>query len=130
VNYLTHEDLLDLHTYVIMRYGGLMGIKSQDRLTTALNAPHQRMFGTELYPDVCSKAAALAYMIIKSHPFHSGNDSTALMAMLRFLELNDVRLREDVGSGELVRLVRALQHSDLNREGLDRWLRENVAGDA
>ncbi len=126
MNYLTREELLDLHTFVVMRYGGLMGIKSQDRLTTALNAPHQHMFGAELYPDICSKVAALTYLIIKSHPFVGGNEGTALMAMLRFLEINGLGLREDTSHGELVRLVWALNHSDMSREDLENWLRDNI----
>lgn len=126
MNYLTQQDVLDLHAFVIMRYGGLMGVKSHDRLKTALNAPRQQMFGAELYPDVCSKAAALGYIIIKSHPFLSGNELTALLAMLRLLEINGLRLRADIGHGELIRLIRALNHSDMSREGLDGWLRDNV----
>jgi death-on-curing protein len=130
MQYLTREELLDLHAYIIMRYGGLMGIKSQDRLITALHAPRQEMFGAELYPDVYSKAAALAYFIIKNHPFVSGNDGTALMAMIRFLQINGLELRSDVGAGELVWLIRALNHSDISREGLEHWLRENAMGTA
>ncbi len=126
MHYLTREELLDLHTFVVMRYGGRMGIKSQDRLNTIVHAPHQQMFGTELYPDACSKAAALAYMIIKSHPFVSGNDGTALLSMLRFLHINQLMLRPTIGSSELVWLVRAINYSDMNREGLEHWLHENV----
>lgn len=32
MHYLTREDLLDLHAFAVERYGGLLGIKSQDRL--------------------------------------------------------------------------------------------------
>ena len=51
MNYLTKDELLDLHIYAVSPYGGRMGIASQDRLTTVLEAPRQIMFGTELYPD-------------------------------------------------------------------------------
>lgn len=126
IQYLTQDDLLDLHVYIINTYGGLLGIASQDRLTTVLNAPRQEMFGTALYPDLCSKAAVMTFLIIKNHPFLSGNDGTALIALLRFLEINGQTLRADIGSGELVWLVRALVHSDMDREGLEEWLRSNV----
>lgn len=126
MHYLTQDELLDLHTYTVTRYGGLLGIASQDRLTSVLNAPHQTMFHSELYPDICSKAAAMTYLLIKSHPFVSGNNSTALMAMLRFLEMNGLTLRPEIGSGELLWLIRALIHSDIDREGLEAWLRTSV----
>ena len=126
MNYLTKEELLDLHAYIVSRYGGLLGISSQDRLHTALSAPRQQMFGAELYPNLSSKAAAMTYLLVKSRPFVGGNEGTALMALLRFLSLNGAKLRPDIGTGELFWLIRALNHSDMDKEGLEVWLRENT----
>jgi death-on-curing protein len=126
MNYLSKEDLLDLHAYVVTRYGGLLGIQSQDRLHTALNAPLQTMFGAELYPDVPSKAAAMTYLLVKSRPFLGGNEGTALMALLRFLAINDMELSREATPGELFRLMRSLNHSDIDKEGLEAWLREHT----
>jgi death-on-curing protein len=127
VNYLTKEELLDLHAFAVERYGGLLGIKSQDRLQTVLGSPRQEMFGSELYPDVCSKAAVLVYLLVKSHPFMGANEATALLAMLRFLELNGVALKPEIGAAELAWVFRALTHSDIDKEGLEQWLRDSVA---
>jgi death-on-curing protein len=126
MRYLTRDELLDLHTYVVTRYGGRMGISSHDRLMTALDAPHQVLFETELYPDLPSKAAALTFLLLKNRPFLSGNEATAVMALLRFLDLNQGTLREEVGQADLLALVRSINHSKLDREGLERWLRKNV----
>jgi death-on-curing protein len=125
MNYLTKEDILDLHIYVVTTYGGLMGIASQDRLNTALNAPQQAMFGADLYPDLASKAAALLYMLIKSRPFIGANEGTGLLALLRFLHINGARLREEISSSELFWLIKSLNHSDMDKERLEEWLREN-----
>jgi death-on-curing protein len=127
MNYLTREELLDLHAYAVERYGGLLGIKSQDRLLTVVNAPRQELFGVELYPDVCAKAAALVYLIVKSHPFVGANEATALLALLRFLEVNGVALKSEISSSELVYVFRALSNSDMDKEGLEQWLRDSVA---
>jgi death on curing protein len=126
VNYLTKADLLDLHTFAVERYGGLLGIKSQDRLQTAVAAPQQELFGAELYPDLYGKAAVLVYMLVKSHPFMSANEATGLLALLRFLELNDAQLRPEIGTSELAWVFRALGSSDLDRSGLEQWLRDSV----
>jgi death-on-curing protein len=126
MNYLTKDDLLDLHAFAVERYGGLLGIKSQDRLQTVLSAPHQELFGAELYPDLCGKAAVLAYLLVKSHPFMSANEATGLLALLRFLELNDAALRPEIGASELAWVFRALTSSDLDRAGLEQWLRDSV----
>jgi death on curing protein len=126
MNYLTKDELLDLHAFAVERYGGLLGIKSQDRLQTVLSAPRQEMFGAELYPDVCSKAAVLVYLLVKSHPFMGANEATALLALLRFLELNGAALKPDIGAAELAWVFRAIGHSDMDKEGLEQWLRESV----
>lgn len=127
MNYLTRDELLDLHAYAVERYGGLLGIKSQDRLQTVLNAPRQEMFGAELYPDLCSKAAALVYLLVKSHPFVGANEVTALLALLRFLDLNGAALKPEISAGELAYVFRALSNSDMDKEGLECWLRDSVA---
>jgi death-on-curing protein len=127
VSYLSKEELLDLHAFAVEQYGGLLGIKSQDRLQTVLNAPRQEMFGGELYPDLPSKAAAMVYLMVKSHPFMGANEATALLALLRFLGLNGAGLKPEIGAGELAWIFRALNHSDLDREGLEQWLRDSVA---
>jgi death-on-curing protein len=126
MNYLTRDDLLDLHAYVIMRYGGRQGIKSQDRLQQVVQAPRQVLFGEELYPDLASKAAALVYLLIKHRPFVGGNELTALLALFRTLALNNAALRPDIGTSELFWLFRALNYSDMNKDGLENWLRENI----
>ena len=126
MNYLTKDDLLDIHAYILTRYGGRLGIASQDRLSTALDAPGQVMFGAELYPDLPSKAAALTFLLLKSRPFLGANEATALMALMWFLDLNNARLYE-VSDAELLWVARSVNQSDLDREGLEHWLRENLA---
>ncbi len=124
--YLTKEELLDLHAFVLTRYGGRLGISSQDRLTSALDAPRQVMFGAELYPDIPGKAAALVFLLLKNRPFVKGNQGTALMALLRFLALNGASLRPDVAAADLGALIRSVDLSNSGKDTLEEWLRERV----
>ena len=126
MNYLTKDEMLDLHAFVAQRYGERLGIASQDRLTTAIDAPRQVLFGAELYPDLASKAAALAFLLLKSRPFLGANEGTALLALLRFLEINGASMGE-IGADELVRVVRSVNYSRLDRAGLEEWLRGHLA---
>lgn len=126
MNYLSKEDLLDLHAFAVAQYGGLLGIKSQDRLQSVLNAPRQELFGAELYPDLCSKASVQVYLLIKSHPFMGGNEATALLVLLRFLEINGAALRPTIRDNELAWVFRAVGSSDLDKEGFEQWLRESI----
>jgi death-on-curing protein len=126
MNYLTKDELLDLHAYVVTRYGGRLGIASQDRLIGAVDAPRQVLFETELYPDLPSKGTALLFLLLKNRPFLSNNEGTALMALLRFLDINGAKLRSDIGDAELLWLVRAVSYSDLDKIGIESWLRDTI----
>lgn len=91
--YLTISDVLTIQTLVISGIGGIAGITEQgfEKLDTALGAPQQSMFGTDLYPDVYAKAAALFDALVNGHCFSDGNKRTALLAMIAFLERNGQR---------------------------------------
>lgn len=124
--YLSKDELLDLHAFVITRYGGRLGIASSDRLATALAAPRQVMFNAELYPDLPSKAAALTFLLLKGRPFLSGNQNTALLALLRFLHINDAGLKAEISAAELLRVISAIDQSALDKEQFEQWLSEHV----
>lgn len=124
MNYLTLDEILDLHTYAITRFGGRLGIRSQDRLQSALTAPRQEMFGEQLYPDVASKAAVMTFQLLKNRPFAAGNEATALLALLRFLEINEAALSVD--ADRLGAQLQAVMQSHLDRDGLTDWLRERL----
>jgi death-on-curing protein len=128
MQYLTKDDILDLHAFAVERYGGRLGIASQDGLTRVVVAPRQVMFSAELYPDLPSKAAALVFLLIKGRPFLAANEATALLALLRFLALNGATLDPHVSDAELLWLVRSVNQSDLDREGIEAWLRQNLDG--
>lgn len=123
--YLTREDLLDLHMVALERYGGRLGIRSQDRLLAAVNAPAQQMFGVELYPDLAAKAAAVAFMILKNRPFNGGNEATALLAILRMLDLNGYAIQPAVPGG-LAGLLLGVLHSEIDRDDLADRLRDAI----
>ncbi len=127
MNYLSRDDLLDLHTFALQRFGGRLGIRSQDRLLAALGAPQQVMFGMELYPDLPSKAAALGFMVLKNRPFNAANEATALLAVLRMLEINNTVVMPRFPE-KLAVALRAVLHSELDRDDLTAWLREELSG--
>ena len=125
MNYLIRDDILDLHTFVIERYGGRLGIKSQDKLVSAVSAPQQVLFGEEVYTDLAGKAAVLGFQLLKNRPFVEGNELTALLAVLRFLHINEVSLSEAL-TEEIANRLQAVQRSECNRDGLTLWLRDRL----
>ena len=126
VRYLSRDDLLDLHAFALERFGGAPGIKSQDRLLALLEAPRQVMFGTELYPDLAAKTAALVGMLLAARPFVAGNEATALFALLRMLEINQAALTDDLADDDLARRLRQLIAGSLTRDEFADWLRRHL----
>lgn len=88
---------------VLLRDGGL--------LESALARPKASVFGSDAYPSLELKAAALTHSLAKNHALIDGNKRLALMALIAFLGLNGRRLDFtndqahdfilDIASGEL-----------------------------
>jgi death on curing protein len=80
--------------------------------------------GSDLYPDLEAKAAALCYSLINNHPFVDGNKRAGHAAMETFLVLNGREIDAPVDEQE--RTMLAVASGNLNREGLVHWLRQHV----
>jgi death-on-curing protein len=68
------------------------GIRDENLLDSAVNAPFQTYEGEYLYKSLEAKVARLGYFLIKNHPFIDGNKRIGMLAMMAFLELNGAGL--------------------------------------
>lgn len=88
--FLTVEDVLQIHDEQLSAYGGATGIRDQALLESAVAMP-QAFFGEAyLHKDLPHMAAAYAFHIAQNQPFLDGNKRTGLVAALVFLDLNGV----------------------------------------
>ena len=87
---LTKQQIIMLHEILIKHSGGAGGVRDMSLLESALEAPFITFDGVSNYPTIQSKAARLAFGLIKNHPFVDGNKRIGILAMLSFLETNDV----------------------------------------
>ena len=62
--YLTLEQIIQLHSLVLVKDGGADGIRNLEQLEAVASTQYQTVFGKELYTTVCDKAAALVRGII------------------------------------------------------------------
>lgn len=67
-------------------------------LESAVMRPQQTVFGSDAYPDIHSKAAALLHSLARNHPFLDGNKRSALLAVTLFYGLNGWKLQMDNGA--------------------------------
>ena len=86
-DYLTVADVLGMHTVLMQRYGGVLGLRDPGALEAALFRPQ-----TGYYEDIVAQAAALLESLAINHPFLDGNKRVAFAAADVFLRINGWRL--------------------------------------
>ena len=124
MRYLTVNEVLTLHRLIVAQSGGAIGLRDIGALESVVAQPRMTFGGTDLYPSLEQKAAALAFSLITDHPFIDGNKRTGHAAMETFLLLNGHQLEAVVDDAE--RLVLAVASGDVAREGLVEWIKERL----
>lgn len=87
--YLTLGELL----YVAERtLDGEVPVRDHGLLQSALARPQASVFGSDAYPSLEEKAAALLHSLARNHALVDGNRRLALSATIAFLGINGRRL--------------------------------------
>ena len=112
-----------VHLDQIREHGGLMGIRDENALESALARARQR-WTYEPDSDLARLAAAYAFGICSSHPFRDGNKRISFLAAVIFLGFNglDFIAPED----EVVDRLLALASGNLDEEALAAWIRSRI----
>jgi death-on-curing protein len=121
---LTLSEVLQLQRMLLEQSGGIPGLRDQDGLQSALAQPEMSFGGEDLYPSLPEKAAALAFSLVKNHPFLDGNKRIGHAAMEVFLLLNGHEIAASCDEQEA--LIMRLAASKLDRDELTEWLQAHV----
>jgi death-on-curing protein len=113
---LAHEESLAEH-------GGLVGIRDQGLLESALARPKNLLAYAEPAPSLQQIAAAYAFGIAANHPFVDGNKRTALIACITFLKINGIRVSADKVDSYFTFL--GLAAGTVSEDELAQWLTKN-----
>jgi death-on-curing protein len=119
------NEVLQLHENSIRDYGGSFGVRDMNLLESAIARPFQTFEGTELYPTVYEKVAALIESIVKNHPFIDGNKRTGFLVAFAFLQRNNLELIAD--NFETYDFVISIANGDLTFEQITEWLKNNAS---
>ncbi len=123
MQYLTAEDVANIHSVIIDETGGAHGIRNHETLAGLEGFPQQMAFGRELYPTVFDKAAVYVRTIIFNHPFIDGNKRTAMTSADVFLQLNGYHIACAVGGIEEYAVTIVTSHLPL--ESIAKWIADN-----
>lgn len=116
--------LSNVHRRLIDTYGGIHGVRDENGLNSALGRPQQ----LEAYGGVDSVAqldAALAWAILRNHPFADGNKRAAFAALVIFLARNGYRLT--CSQVEETAMVLRAASSMITEEEWTAWVEHSVA---
>ncbi len=116
-DYLTVADVLGMHTVLMQRYGGALGVRDPGALEAALFRPQ-----TGYYDDIVAEAAALMESLAINHPFVDGNKRIAFAAVDVFLRTNGWRLRR-APMQIYAEMMQMFESGSFDIAHLDPWLR-------
>ena len=106
--YLDLEDLLLIAGRVV---DGEVQVRDVGLLETAAHRPRTTVFGSDAYPSLHQKAAALLHSVAANHALVDGNKRLGLASVIAFLGLNGWRLT--LTNDEAYDLVIAVAAGDL-----------------
>jgi len=122
--FLTTDDVLEIHREQLRAYGGSNGIRDVGLLESALAQPSAAFSGTQLHHDLFEMAAAYLFHLVQNHPFIDGNKRVGLEAALLFLELNGQTI--EVQDDKLIDLVLATAQGQLTKVAIAEFLRQHA----
>ena len=123
MRYLTPEQVLFIHARLLAETGGEHGIRDLGLLQSAVARPQAVFDGSELYPDIPQKAAALLESLINNHSFVDGNKRTGITAAAMSLKINNhalTALNQEVES-----FVLSIASGEQTFDAVTEWLKSH-----
>lgn len=94
IQFLQLNEVIEFHRELVVRYGGLLGIRDLGLLESAVLQPQISFDGKYLYSTVHEMAAVYMVHVIKNHAFIDGNKRTGVMCAIIFLEINGFEFKK------------------------------------
>ena len=120
VQFLSVDEVLEIHSALISRFGGANGLRDKGLLESALYRPQ-----TGYYSDLVEMAAALFESLMNNHPFIDGNKRVELFSTDVFLRLNGYKLAVEPKAAHAF-LIGLFETNSCDLEHLTPWIRSAV----
>ncbi|MBL0223347.1 MAG: Fic family protein [Xanthomonadales bacterium] len=113
-----------VHERQLAEHGGIVGVRDEGLLDSALARPQQLHPYGDPAPDIADLAASLAFGLASNHPLLDGNKLTAHVCYRVFLALNGA----DIAASDEEKYVAMLSLSEgsLSESEFAAWLREHI----
>ena len=120
IQFLTHDEVLEIHNRLIERYGGQAGIRDSGLLLSVLYRPQ-----TGYYEDLTEMGTALFESLIMNHPFVDGKNRVALFGTDVFFRLNGYRFEVNANDAHMF-LIGLIEAGKCDFENLLPWVRDSI----
>jgi death-on-curing protein len=111
--FLPIDRVIQIHTRMIMEYGGTDGISDRGLLESAVAMPGAGIEGVYLHPSLPAMAGAYLFHLCMDHPFVDGNKRVAVTAADIFLNIN--RLRVTASDEDLLEMTSAVASGQMSK---------------
>ena len=122
--WITADDVIQIHSRVIQRSGGMDGLRDRAGLEAAVSAPMQSFGGQDLYPTTVEKIARLGYGLASNHAFVDGNKRIGAMMTQLLLKWNGFQM--SLSSGELADMFIAIADGSAGESDLLAWIQRHL----
>lgn len=112
-----------VHLDQVREHGGLLGLRDENALESALARPRQR-WSYSPQSDWAELAAAYAFGLSSNHPFRDGNKRIAFLTALIILGLNGMTF--EASDDDVVREMLALAAGERREPEMAEWFRSNI----
>ena len=86
---VTYDDVIRAHDAALENGGGIVGIKDESLILSAIGRPYQEFAGFIPYPTVIDKAGCLLHGFLNNHGFNDASKRTAWIVCNSFLHAEE-----------------------------------------
>ena len=122
--WVTADDVILIHSRIILTTGGIEGLRDRAGLEAAIAAPLQSFGGEDLFPSDIEKVARIGFGLASNHAFLDGNKRIGAMMTQLLLKWNGYQLR--LKKGELADMFIAIADGTSNEQDLLNWIQEHT----
>ena len=118
--FLTVDEIIELHSKLVLRTGGSDGVRDRGLVESAVYNTASGLGGDEFYASLEEKSARLMYSLVNNHAFVDGNKRIGVFVMLVTLKINGTELQ--YSQKELVDLGLGTADGTLTYEDILEWI--------
>lgn len=118
---ISKDVIFAFHQELILRFGGIVGLRDGNVLDYILNIPEQTINQQQSYPTPMDKASIVAYLLISRHPFFDGNKRIGMHVLAVYLRYYGYRYEPRID--DVVQIALLVASGDVAYQTFCDWVR-------